>query len=373
MPVLCEPSIWLPPYIISRDATLALADRLHLAHPNYDLARRLISNTGVEQRHLVQPIEVTLEHPGFEARNQTYVRIVQEQLPGVAAAALQEARLAPTDIDLIVFVSCTGFTMPSPAAWLINHMGFRSSTRQLPIAQLGCAAGGAALNRALDFCRAYPTANVLILAAELCSLLYQPDDDDIGSLLSNGLFGDAIAGTVVRASGGVGIQLERGAAYLIPDTESWISYDVRATGFHFRLDKRVPGTMEPIAPVLEELVNSHGWDPQALDFYIIHAGGPRILDDLCKFMNVDERVVRFSRTTLTQCGNIASATVLDALSRYFQAGPHVEGARGIIAGFGPGITAEAVLGTWTNDAQSLPRRAKASEGAVLVPDRNGVG
>ena len=61
----------------------------------------------------------------------------------------------------------------------------------MPIAQLGCAAGGAAINRAHDFCTAYPEANALIVACEFCSLCYQPTDLGVGSLLSNGLFGTA--------------------------------------------------------------------------------------------------------------------------------------------------------------------------------------
>jgi 1,3,6,8-tetrahydroxynaphthalene synthase len=117
---------------------------------------------------------------------------------------------------------------------LINEMGFESTTRQLPIAQLGCAAGGAAINRAHDFCAAYPEANALIVACEFCSLC-------------NG-------------------------SYLIPKTEEWIMYGARATGFHFQLDKRVPATMEPLAPALQDLAGLHGWDA-------VHEGGPRILDD----------------------------------------------------------------------------------------------
>lgn len=132
----------------------------------------------------------------------------------------------------------------------------------------------------------------------------------------------------------------------MPDTESWISYDVRATGFHFRLDKRVPATMEPLAPVLMAMASRHGWDASALDFYIIHAGGPRILDDLSKFLQVAPDVFRFSRATLTEYGNIASAVVLDALRRLYDEGGSHHGARGLLAGFGPGITAEMTLGRW---------------------------
>jgi len=348
MAVLCKPAIAVPEYVITAEETLELAARLHADHPQLDLALRLIENTGVRKRHVIQPVDEVLKHPGFGVRSARYEAESKARVPQVAHRALEFAGLAPERIDLIVYVSCTGFMMPSMTSWLINTQGFRPQTRQLPIAQLGCAAGGAAINRAYDFCAAYPGANALIVACEFCSLCYQPTDMGIGTLLSNGLFGDGIAAAVVRGDGGgTGVRLERNASYVIPNTEDWISYDVQPTGFHFRLDRRVPGTMEPLAPVLRDLADEHGWNAGKLDFYIVHAGGPRILDDLSRFLEVPSDAFRFSRATLTEYGNIASAVVLDALARMFDEGSALDGHRGLFAGFGPGITAEMGIGTWT--------------------------
>ncbi|MFJ8802882.1 type III polyketide synthase [Streptomyces sp. NPDC102487] len=347
MATLCRPAVSVPEYVITMEETLELARSRHADHPQLGLSLRLIENTGVRTRHLVQPVEETLAHPGFEERNRRYAAQAKARVPLVVQRALEDAGLRATDIDLIIYVSCTGFMMPSLTAWLINSMGFASTTRQLPIAQLGCAAGGAAINRAHDFCTAYPEANALIVACEFCSLSYQPTDIGIGSLLSNGLFGDGVAAAVVRGTGGIGVQLERNGSYLIPGTEDWIAYDVRATGFHFLLDKRVPGTMEPLAPALCALADGHGWDASDLDFYIVHAGGPRILDDLSKYLGVPPDTFRFSRATLTEYGNVASVVVLDALRRLFDEGGIADRARGLLAGFGPGITAEMTLGRWS--------------------------
>jgi 1,3,6,8-tetrahydroxynaphthalene synthase len=357
MSTLCKPSVSVPEYVITMEETLEFAERAHAGKPQLPLALRLIRNTGVRKRHLVQPVEDTLRHPGFEERNRIYEVESKKRCPAVIEGALANAGLEARDIDAIIYVSCTGFMMPSLTAWLINRMGFRSNTRQIPIAQLGCAAGAAAINRAHDFCTAYPESNVLIVSCELCSLCYQPGDDGVGSLLSDGLFGDAVAAAVVRGSGGTGIVLERNASYLIPNTEDWISYAVRDTGFHFQLDRRVPGTMEPLAPVLRELATDHGWDVGNLDFYIIHAGGPRILGDLSKFLDVDHKMFRHSWATLTEYGNIASAVVFDALRRLFDEGTTMPGGTGIIAGFGPGITAEMAVGSWITD---MPKTTEAS-------------
>lgn len=364
MPTLCKPSVSVPEHVVTMEETLEFAEIVHAGKPQLPLALRLIRNTGVRKRHIVQPVEKALRHPGLEERNRIFELESKRRCPGVIEEALANASLTARDIDAIIFVSCTGFLMPSQTAWLINKMGFRSNTRQIPIAQLGCAAGGAAINRAHDFCMAYPGSNVLIVSCELCSLCYQPDDDGVGSLLSDGLFGDAVAAAAVRGRGGVGVALERNASYLIPDTEDWISYAVRATGFHFQLDRRVPGTMEPLAPVLRELAEKHGWDIGELDFYIIHAGGPRILDDLGKFLGVDRYMFRHSWATLTECGNIASAVVLDALRRLFEEETMRPDSTGVIAGFGPGITAEMAVGSWS---EGMPRRIDRARQAVSAP------
>lgn len=366
MPTLCKPSVSVPEYVITVGETLEFAEKIHAGKPQLSLALRLIQNTGVRKRHIVQPLEETLRHPGFEERNRIYEFESKKRCPEVIEGALANAGIAVRDIDAIIYVSCTGFLMPSLTAWLINSMGFRSDTRQIPIAQLGCAAGGAAINRAHDFCVAHPESNVLIVACELCSLCYQPDDDGVGSLLSDGLFGDAVAAAVVRGTGGTGVALERNASYLIPNTEDWISYAVRATGFHFQLDRRVPGTMEPLAPVLRELVTDHGWDIGNLDFYIIHAGGPRILDDLGRFLHVDRSAFRHSWATLTDYGNIASAVVFDALRRQFDEGALKPGATGVIAGFGPGITAEMAVGSWVVDAPRAMNRIRRGTSTSYV-------
>lgn len=366
-PVLCRPAVAVPEHTISVEQTLELAKRMHAQHEQLRLVLRLIANTGVRKRHLVQPLELTIEHTGFEARNRVYVRESRARVPAVVDEALQNAQLTAKQIDAIVYVSCTGFTMPSLTAWMINHLGFRTDTTQIPIAQLGCAAGGAAINRAYDFSRAHPGANVLIVACEFCSLCYQPTDLTVGNLLSNGLFGDAIAAAVLRGEGGSGgVRLSHSGSRLVPNTEDWISYAVKATGFHFLLDRRVPKTMEQLAPELRKVSEEYGWNAADLDFYVIHAGGPRILDDLAHFLGVERAQFDYSRATLSEYGNIASCVVLDVLRRMFAARAIGEGSRGIIAGFGPGITAEITLGTWSEHYLPVGKSAKTVTEELLT-------
>lgn len=348
-PVLCKPAVAVPEHVITQAETLDLARRLHADHPQIKLALRLIENTGVAKRHLIRPIEDTLRHTGFAHRNQVFEAEAKKRIPAVVTQALTNAGLSAADIGAIVLVSCTGFMMPSLTAWMINELGFAPGTAQLPIAQLGCAAGTAAINRASDFCVARTGGHALIVACEFCSLCYQPDDLDVGSLLSNGLFGDAVAAAVVRGDGrGTGVRLQAQTSHVIPGTDTWISYEVKETGFHFRLNKGVPGTMQQVMPELMQFVWDCGQDLAKLDFHVVHTGGPRVLDALRSHGGVPAQALGDSWETLSSYGNIASAAVLDVLRRVAEKNPEDE-ATGIIAGFGPGITMELALGTWQND------------------------
>lgn len=83
MPVLCRPAVAVPEYTITRQETLDPARTLHAGHESLPLVLRLIGNTGVARRHLVRPIEHTLAHPGFEARNALCETEAEARVPAV--------------------------------------------------------------------------------------------------------------------------------------------------------------------------------------------------------------------------------------------------------------------------------------------------
>ncbi|MGW6317602.1 type III polyketide synthase [Streptomyces sp. NPDC055099] len=347
MSVLCRPAVLFPDYEITLKDTLESARRVHADHPRLDVALRLIENTGVQTRRILRPLEETLRHPGVAARTELYWDAVRTYLPTLVATALDNARLSKDEIDAVVFVSCTGFSMPSPIVWMINELGFPTRLSQLPVAQLGCAAGSSAISISTQYCRAHPDRNALVVSFELCSLCYQPTETDVGSLLTAGLFGDGFAAAVMKGTGASGLRIERSAAETIANTADWISYEIKETGFHFRLDSRVRTSMRAVTPGIQHLLTEAEWSHQDLDFVVAHAGGPRILDDLTTYLDIDPVHHRFSRAALAEHGNTASTLIFDALARLYASDvAGTTGARGLIAGFGPGISADYSLGVF---------------------------
>src|SRR3954462_2498632 len=111
MPILCKPAVAVPENIITMNDTLELCREIHARHPQLQLALRLLRNTGVKKRHLVRPVEVTVEHEGLEQRNLTYEAEAKERCPPVIRRALANAEIEPGEVDALIFVSCTGFLM----------------------------------------------------------------------------------------------------------------------------------------------------------------------------------------------------------------------------------------------------------------------
>src|SRR5207245_168792 len=135
-------------------------------------------------RHLAAPVEWILQPHTQSDRTDAYLRHARGLAYTAAAEAIRRAGTRASDIGLIISVSCTGFVLPSLDAELIPRLGLGEGTTRLPITELGCGGGVAALGRAYDYLRAYPDRAVLVVAVELPSLTFQPVDR---SLAEDGL------------------------------------------------------------------------------------------------------------------------------------------------------------------------------------------
>ncbi len=116
---------------------------------------------------------------------------------------------------------------------------------------------------------------------------------------------------------------------------AWIA---AADGFHLRL---APTIATALSDALPELTDSLLGDVPRRDVHwLVHPGGPRILEKVAQTLGLPDEAVADSRTALASAGNRSSATVLAMLA---------DSARGnwngpaALFGFGPGLTAECLL------------------------------
>lgn len=348
MTVACMPSVALPEHRLTvtdlkRYATQMLGEDFgHLKK-----IHRIIENAGVQQRYIVRSPEEALNDPGFGARNDLYIEAAKTLCTQAAKDALENAKLRPSDVDLIITTSCTGFMIPSICAHLIPELGMKRSCKRMPITELGCAAGAVALSRAREFCAAYPGSNVLIVAFEFCSLTFQPTDISMQALVSGALFGDGVAACVVRDAPVSGLKLLANDSFLFEDSWHYMGFDVRDTGFHIVLDKGIPGAVErQIAPCIDRFLDAQHIARDDVDFFCIHPGGRKLIEEIEAAFGMDREQNAPSRDCLRDYGNLSSASVLLVLRNIFKDHRPKDGQRGLLAAFGPGFSAEMTLGQW---------------------------
>jgi alkylresorcinol/alkylpyrone synthase len=268
----------------------------------------------------------------------------------VAANALDAAGVRADEIDLFVTVSCTGIMIPSLDAYLVDELGFRRDVRRLPLTELGCAGGAAALCRGHDFLRGFPEARALVVAVELPSLSLQRDDLSPGNLVSTALFGDGAAAVVLE--GGAleprvprqALRMRETLAHIFPRTAYALGFDLRDDGFHSVLSKDVPALIKSeIAALVTALAGRRGLTREDLSFFVLHPGGRRILGVAEEELRLTRDDTRPSWDVLREFGNQSSASVLFVLDRWLRERPPATGAHGLLAAFGPGLSVDLLL------------------------------
>lgn len=338
----------VPPHTITRDDVKYYMGRVfNINERRVEAMMTVVDNAQVHKRHSIFPIEYTIEPRTLAKTNQEYQEHSIILGRRAAEECLERAGLAPTDIDLIITVSCTGFMIPSLDAHLIKLMGFRSNVRRLPITELGCAAGAMSLARAWEFLRGFPEKNVLIVAVELPSLTFQRKDLSQANLISAILFGDGAAAVVVTNRPGSGPKILDSETYTFPDSIDAMGFDLRDSGFHILLSKDVPQMIrEKIKGLVDGFLERHNLTRKKMAAFILHPGGQKLLSYVEEELGLCKCDTQFSWDVLGQYGNLSSATILFIFHEWLTKKQMNPGDYGLAAAFGPGFSAELLLLQW---------------------------
>jgi len=343
----------VPPHSATQaQVKAAFAQLLALSPKRLAAVMAIFDNSQIERRHSVYPLQAVGQRRALTETMRDYRQHAIALGRDVASRALAGARLGAGEIDLFITVSCTGIMIPSLDAYLATEMGFRSDVRRLPITELGCFGGAAALARARDFLCGFPDANVLVVAVELPSLSLQLEDLSLDNLVSSALFGDGAAAVVLRGGStpgyAKGVRVLETLSHIFPDSTNALGFDLQTDGFHCVLSKTVPALLKSeIAPLVDKLAARAGLTRQDLTCFVLHPGGKRILGCVEEELLLTREDTQPSWDVLREYGNQSSASVLFVLHEWITNRKPPSGAHGLLAAFGPGLSTELLLLQWT--------------------------
>ena len=349
MATVCATATAHPPYRYEQDAVRdSLPLWLAADGKLLSLARRVFENAAVQTRYGCRPLLDLAKPLSVTEASQLYQQQARALGEQVARACLERAVVDPGMVDLIITTSCTGFMIPSLDAYLANALELSLHVKRLPVTELGCAAGAAALARAFDYLCAFPIQSVLVVAVELPSLTFQMGDLSAANIVSSALFGDGAAAVLLRGKPRAEKpRILATESTLLPQTTGLMGFDLKDSGLHIVLSAEIPEVVCAEVPgLVERFLGRQGLTITAVTHFLLHPGGRRVLDGLAQCLRLSAAQTVVSRTILRNYGNLSSASVLVILDRFLTTEHTRSGDLGLLLAFGPGFSAEAVLLRW---------------------------
>lgn len=344
----------VPPNTLDAGEWADLAARLMARVPREAaLLHAVARRSGVARRHLAiadpggRSAFFEDRPPGAPPRPTTAERMAAYRLHApplaeqAARRALDEAGLSPADATHLVVVSCTGFHSPGVDLELIERLGLSPAVQRTVVGFMGCHGAVNGGRVAAAICGADPSAVVLVVCIELCSLHLQASLDR-DAVAPNSLFGDGAAAMAFHSvESPKALRWRRSASIVLPDSRDAMSWTIGDEGFSMTLDSRVPDLIRAsIRPWIEGVLAADSNSMESVESWAIHPGGPRILDSALAGLGLPREAGDASREVLRNYGNLSSATVLFIAKQLID-----QGAPRSIAllAFGPGLSAEFAL------------------------------
>jgi alpha-pyrone synthase len=257
---------------------------------------------------------------------------------------------AAADIGLLVFVTSTGFVAPGVDVAIVKELGLSPSVSRVVVNFMGCAAAMNGIRTAADYVRACPDMKAMMVCIELCSV-NAVFADNINDVIISSLFGDGCAAVVIGASQ-VQQPLEPGKvvirdtfSWLIDDAEDGIVLGVNHDGITCELSENLPSHIyHGVDPVVTKVLANNGLQKFDVDLWAIHPGGPKIIEESLRSLDIPAEAARVSWDVLARYGNMLSVSLLFVLELMVaQAETTKALSTGVAFSFAPGVAVEGLL------------------------------
>jgi alkylresorcinol/alkylpyrone synthase len=345
-PSIAAAAVQFPQNLYSQEEVIG--ELTDFAGPEF---RRFALSSGVASRHTALPLPQYRELDGFTSANEVYQEVALDLAERAMLAALDQAGLKPSDLDIVFSTTVTGLTVPTLEARLAARIGLRPDVKRVPLFGLGCVAGAAGVGRVNDYLRGAPDDVAVLVAVELCSLIPKTEPS-MATVVGSSLFGDGAAAVVAvgarRAEtiGAAGPEVLASRSHLYPDSQRTMGWDIDSSGFRLVLAPDVPKVVERyLGDDVTGFLGHHGLTVDQMGAWVSHPGGPKVIEAITATLGLRDDALELTWRSLAEVGNLSSASVLHVLRDTIAKRPP-EGTPGMMMAMGPGFCSELVLMRW---------------------------
>lgn len=309
-----------------------------------EFAEGVFARCGVQRRHL------QLSDEFLDLTLQGRAQLIDEQLMARSIEAVDALAPDPERIATVFSSSLYTLGCPTLAHRLVEHCGMDPATDKYHISGVGCASGVPLMRLAEQAMRAHPDREALIVAAESMSgiLTRASAEDTRAKTIGSAIFGDGCAAVLLsRDPRAEGPAIVASRVHQLPDSLGVVSLRLSAHDSYLHLERELPDLAGAGLPaVADSFLQSHDLDRSAIDHWIAHPGGRRIVENIGAALGLTHEDLDTSWSSLADHGNIGTPSVLYVLKRTIEQCDPRPGERGLIVSVGPGVTLGLMLLQW---------------------------
>ncbi|MGD2170276.1 MAG: 3-oxoacyl-[acyl-carrier-protein] synthase III C-terminal domain-containing protein [Chlamydiota bacterium] len=250
--------------------------------------------------------------------------------------------------DGMIHVSCTGYVAPSSAQKKASFHKWLNATHVTHAYHMGCYASIPAIRIATGY--AYSPLSkgknrIDIIHTEVSSvhtnpLIHEADELVAQSLFADGFIKYSISNT--QPTHKPYLQVLSLHESLIENSSKYMGWNLTPWGFKISLGKEIPVLISKnIHFFLNELaksVNKKTSDLLENAIFAIHPGGPKIIAQIQKQLNLQNSQLAASRAVLKKRGNMSSATLPHIWQEILDSSDYPDQTLIVSLAFGPGLS-----------------------------------
>ena len=333
-----------PPYVVKQSEALAFLTNHYskiLGPRNLSKMNKIFAHPSVLKRHIAVDDIENLVNENPDMRISRFTHWAVELSAKAINNALVQAGLTLDEVSGLVVNTCTGYICPGISTYLLEKIGLSDRIRIHDLVGSGC--GGSVPN--FQVCRDMLSGNkegvVVSVSVEICSATFQMADD-LSLIVSNAIFADGAAATVLWNRPGV-LKLVNSVSRCDTQHREDIRYIYKNGQLHNQLSLQLPETASrAVAGVVMDLLTSRGLTLEDIKHWAFHPGGEKVINAVRDELGLSESQLRTTRDILARYGNMSSPTVLFVLREILNNGIS-SGDWCVIVAFGAGMSVHGFL------------------------------
>ena len=307
-------------------------------------AERVFGRCGVRRRNL------GLTEAMLDSSLQGRTTLTEDLLYEQAVQAVDQLGVHPAEVGTVVTSSLFSLGGPTLAHRLVEHYAMDPATDKYHVLGVGCASAVPLFRLATTALAEHPGKRGLVVAADSMSGLMTraAPGDPRAKIVGSSIWGDGCGAAVIEVGEGrPGPVIAASTVHHLGRTLDHVSMELSDGDSYLHLNRDLPDVAAAgLAGLVADFLEPHGLTPFAIDHWIVHPGGRRIVECIQEALALSDAQLEISYDVLANRGNVGTPSIFYVLHETQARRAPAAGHLGLLVTVGPGITVGLMLLAW---------------------------